>query len=61
MRGSIKPVAVQKRRDPVLVPRDRVTDDNVFFNKEFIYGADARGQAFLTMPHLAFMSTGAGA
>lgn len=53
-KGGIKPVGVQKRRAAALVRKDSVTDDNVFFNKEFIYGADARGEAFLTLPHLAY-------
>lgn len=53
MKGTIKPVAVQKAKESQLVAKDRVDDDNVFFNKEFIYGADAIGEAFLTLPHLA--------
>lgn len=39
---SLKPIILQKRRDFEFVARDRLTDDNVFNNKEFIYGADAR-------------------
>lgn len=39
----LKPIILQKRRDFEFVSKDRLTDDNVFFNKEFVYGADARG------------------
>jgi phage major head subunit gpT-like protein len=57
-RGSMKAVAVQRRQEAQLVRKDQPTDDNVFNSKTVIYGADARGAAFLTMPHLAYMSTG---
>lgn len=40
---AIKPVILQKRKDFEFVTKDRVTDDNVFDNNEFVYGADARG------------------
>ena len=60
MKGGMKPVGVQRRALPQLVAKDAVTDDNVFFNKEFVYGTDARGAAFLTLPHLAYCGTGAG-
>ena len=53
VKGAIKPVAVQKAKEAVLIAKDKADDDNVFFNKEFIYGADAIGEAFLTLPHLA--------
>jgi phage major head subunit gpT-like protein len=39
----LKPIILQKRRDFEFVARDQLTDDNVFNNKEFQYGADARG------------------
>jgi len=52
-KGGMKAVASQRRREAVLVAKDKVTDDNVFDAKEFVYGADLRGAAFLTMPHLA--------
>jgi phage major head subunit gpT-like protein len=51
--AAADPVEVQKAKEAQLVAKDRVEDDNVFFNKEFIYGADAIGEAFLTLPHLA--------
>ena len=53
-KAGIKPVAVQKRQEAKLVALDRPEDPNVFYNKEFVYGADARGEAFLTLPHLAY-------
>lgn len=40
---ALKPIILQKRRDFEFVAKDRVTDDNVFENREFRYGADARG------------------
>lgn len=58
-KGNMKPVGVQKRQNPQFVAKDQPSDDGVFYNKEFVYGADARGEAFLTMPHLAYFSTGA--
>ncbi|MEA4862716.1 MAG: Mu-like prophage major head subunit gpT family protein [Victivallaceae bacterium] len=51
-----KPIIVQKRREPVLVAKDQPTDDNVFFKKEYIYGCDGRGAAFLSLPHLIYGS-----
>lgn len=53
-KGGIKPVYVQKRKEPVLTRMDHATDENVFMRKEFLYGTDARGAAFLTLPHLAY-------
>jgi phage major head subunit gpT-like protein len=53
-KGNMKPVGVQRRKLPQMVAKDQLSDDNVFFNKEFIYGADARGEGFLTLPHLAY-------
>jgi phage major head subunit gpT-like protein len=41
----LKPIILQKRKDFEFVAIDRLTDDNVFRNKEFQYGADARGNA----------------
>lgn len=40
---ALKPVILQKRRDFQFVAKDKLGDDNVFNNKEFVYGADARG------------------
>ncbi len=50
----IKPLFVQQRKMPVLTSLDRNDDENVFSRKEYIYGTDARGEAFLAFPHLIF-------
>lgn len=54
--GALKPVVVQKRKDVKLTRMDHETDDNVFMAKEYIYGTDARGEAFLSFPHLIYGS-----
>jgi phage major head subunit gpT-like protein len=41
-RMPLKPLIYQRRKDFDFVAKDRPTDDNVFFMKEFVYGADAR-------------------
>lgn len=41
-RQPLKPFILQKRKDFEFVAKDKVDDDNVFMNKEFVYGADAR-------------------
>lgn len=52
--ANIRAVAVQKRKEPTLVRKDRDEDDNVFMQGEYYYGADARGEGFLTLPFLAY-------
>ena len=42
---AIKPLILQWRKDFEFVAKDRLTDDNVFNNREFIYGTDARMNA----------------
>lgn len=39
---AIKPLIRQQRKAPEFVAKDRPSDDNVFSNKEFLYGADMR-------------------
>lgn len=39
---AVKPIILQKRRDFEFTALDKLTDQNVFLNKEFIYGVDAR-------------------
>ncbi|SFZ85996.1 Mu-like prophage major head subunit gpT [Devosia enhydra] len=39
---ALKPIILQKRKDFEFVAKDRITDDTVFSNREFQYGADAR-------------------
>ena len=52
----LKPIIVQKRKAPVLTRLDKEDDENVFMRKEFIYGTDARGEAFASFPHLIYGS-----
>ena len=53
---SLKPVVIQKRKEPKLTRLDAENDESVFVRKEFIYGTDCRGEAFLSMPHLIYGS-----
>lgn len=56
-KGGTKGVAVQQRRQGnVLVRKDRAEDDNVFFQGKAVYGSDARGEGFKTLPHLLIKS-----
>jgi len=41
-RRALKPIIFQNRKNPMFVMKDRPEDDNVFANKEFQYGVDAR-------------------
>jgi phage major head subunit gpT-like protein len=52
--AGIRAVAVQKRKEAKLTVRDSATDENVFMDNEVQYGADARGEGFLTLPFLAY-------
>jgi phage major head subunit gpT-like protein len=45
VRRALKPIILQKRRDFQFTALDKLTDTNVFMNKEFVYGADARANA----------------
>lgn len=48
-RRALKPLILQIRKDWEFVPKDNPRDDNVFMNKEFVYGVDGRcnvGYAF---------------
>lgn len=54
----IKPFIFQNRRKAQLVAKDDPRDDNVFYNKELIYGADSRCNAGYGLWHLAYGSTG---
>lgn len=38
----IKPLILQVRQEPQFVARDDIRDSNVFANREFLYGVDAR-------------------
>lgn len=54
-KSGIRPLALQRRKNPEFVALNSASDEHVFKNKEFLYGADARGTGFLTMPHLAYL------
>lgn len=51
---SIKPIVFQLRQAPVFTYLNNPGDPNVFFNKMFIMGAEARGNADVTLPQLVF-------
>jgi len=53
---AIKPLIYQERRPYRLVSKDRPEDDNVFTNKEFVYGCDGRSNAGYGLWQLAFGS-----
>jgi phage major head subunit gpT-like protein len=53
---AIRPFIWQLRKPYQLVRKDQATDDNVFMNKEFIYGTDARCNVGLGLWQLAWGS-----
>ncbi len=53
---ALKPLIYQERRPYRLVNKDRPEDDNVFNNKEFVYGVDGRSNAGFGLWQLAFGS-----
>lgn len=55
---AIKPFLFQDRKPLELVSKTALTDDNMFFNRELIWGVDARGAAMGTVWWLAHKSTG---
>jgi len=55
---SIKPFIFQSRRKPQLISKDSSNDDNVFFEKQYIYGVDSRCNAGYGLWQLAFGSDG---
>lgn len=52
-RKPIKPIIFQLREAPVFTYLMNPDHPNVFFNKEFIMGVEARGAADVTLPFLA--------
>ena len=54
----IRPLVFQEREKPVLVAKNKDTDDNVFFENEYLYGIKARYNAGYGLWQLAFGSTG---
>lgn len=53
----LKPLIYQKRRPYVITAKTKLTDDNVFSDKEFIWGADGRSAAGCGMYQFAYRST----
>jgi phage major head subunit gpT-like protein len=54
---ALRALVYQERRPfAKLVKKDDESDDNVFFNKEYIYGSDGRGNAGYGLWQLAFGS-----
>lgn len=54
----IKPLILQRRKEPEFVPKDNPRDDNVFNQRQFVYGFDDRKNAGFGLWQLAFGSTG---
>ncbi len=52
----IRPVLYQERRKPAISRMNTLTDERVFNQDEFRYGADLRANAGVTFPQLALMS-----
>lgn len=57
-RGPIKPFVVQERQAPNFVYLNNVTDSNVFWKKEFIFGVDSRSAYDVTLWFKALKSVG---
>lgn len=53
---AIKPIIFQMRRKPEFTAKDQPTDDNVFFQKEFVYGTDGRWNVGFGLWQLAYAS-----
>lgn len=49
----LKPIILQVRKEPQIVQRTDAAMDNLFFRKEYEYGADARGNAGYGLPFTA--------
>lgn len=54
VKNTVKAVCVQKRKEGTLTAMTHENDDNVFMRNEYLYGTHARGEAFLTLPFLAY-------
>lgn len=54
----IKPLIFQQRKKPVFESKINMSDDNVFFEKKYIYGVDSRDNAGYGLWQLAYGSTG---
>lgn len=54
----LKPLIYQERKKAKFVSKTAETDDNVFMKKQFIYGADSRGNAGFGFWQMAYGSDG---
>lgn len=54
----VKPLIYQERKKAKFVSKTAETDDNVFMKKQFIYGADSRGNAGFGFWQMAYGSDG---
>ena len=57
----VKPLIYQQRKKAKFVSKTQETDENVFMKKQFLYGADCRGNAGFGFWQMAFGSDGTGA
>lgn len=53
---SVKPVIYQERKPATFVSKDKETDDNVFSQRRFVYGADLRCNVGYGLPQMAWGS-----
>jgi phage major head subunit gpT-like protein len=53
---AVKPIILQERKAIEFTYKDRMDDDNVFFNNTFVYGADWRGNVGYGIPQMAYGS-----
>jgi phage major head subunit gpT-like protein len=54
-RKPFKPIIMFMRKRPNrLIRLDREEDENVFMNRQFIYGTDGRAEVAFAMPHLIY-------
>ena len=54
----LKPLIYQERKKAKFVSKTAETDDNVFMKKQFLYGADSRGNAGFGFWQMAYGSDG---
>jgi phage major head subunit gpT-like protein len=55
--GATKPFVFQNRRAPVFQAYTNPSDPEVFKNRKYVFGTDARGAAGFTAPFLAYSAT----
>ena len=53
---SVKPIIFQERKPATFVNKDKETDDNVFTERRFVYGADLRCNVGYGFPQMAWGS-----